>query len=79
MSIQSMEKLAPLDRLRVKQARIARGWSQQDLAVAAGVHTSSVQRVEGGASRYPSADLRKRLTRALGLPEDGLDQEAAVA
>ena len=68
-----------LDPVKLKAAREARGWNQLQLAAAAGLHSSSVHRVEADKSRYPSADLRKRLTAALGLPEDGLDMDHAAA
>ena len=67
-----------LDPAKVKTCRLASGWTQLQLAAAAGCHYASVQRVEGGKSKHPSADLRRRLTRALGLPEDGLDMDHAA-
>lgn len=51
---------------RVKAAREARGWSQYELAAAAGIHRSGVAHVEMGR-RDHNAGVAKKIAAALGL------------
>jgi transcriptional regulator with XRE-family HTH domain len=56
--------------------RIVRGWSQSELAEAAGVTNSAISDYERGKVDPQSQTLQK-LVRALGLPLSGLDQTQA--
>ncbi len=52
---------------RVRDARVARGWNQSDLARRAGVSTSYISRLESGVYRAPSLDRIRKVATALGL------------
>jgi len=54
---------------RIEAARVARGWSQAQLAVAAGTSQSTVDRIEKGAGKRNSGAIIT-VMRALGLPID---------
>ena len=60
--------------IRMEAARLARGWSQQRLAVEAGVGYADICRAERGLFRlYPGQ--AEKIARALGLrPEDLLEE-----
>lgn len=65
--------------IRMKAARLARGWSQQRLAVEAGVGYADICRAERGLFRlYPTQ--AERIAKVLGLqPEElllGVDDDA---
>ena len=47
--------------------RKAKGWSQQDLGVRAGIHAITVSEIERGATDPKQSTLEK-LARALGVP-----------
>ena len=51
---------------RIRQARKERGWTQEQLGEAVGVHLNTVVRWEGGI-RIPSATKLKEIAGALGL------------
>lgn len=53
--------------VNLRQARLAKGWSQMTLADAAGLHFTYVSSVEC-AKRNVSIDAMERLAVALGLP-----------
>jgi putative transcriptional regulator len=58
--------------------RRAKGFTQEELAQAAGVATSTIQKLEGGR-RLPRVDLAIRLSRILEVPVDDLfDHEGAA-
>ncbi|WP_298967691.1 helix-turn-helix transcriptional regulator [uncultured Methylobacterium sp.] len=50
----------------VREARVARGWSQEDLAKAVGIAQSTIDRIESGATRRSRA--MPELAAALGIP-----------
>ncbi len=52
---------------KVAQLRRAKGWSQQQLAVAAGVHVMTVSAAERGA-KEPTFATAEALARALEVP-----------
>jgi transcriptional regulator with XRE-family HTH domain len=61
---------------RVTALREARGWSQADLAYAAGVTRSYLSRLEGGEYREPSVWKLQLIAHALGLTvNDLIDDE----
>lgn len=60
----------------LRQARLAKGWSQMVLAEAAGLHFTYVSSVEG-AKRNVSIDAMERLSKALGVPLSDLLLQAA--
>jgi ribosome-binding protein aMBF1 (putative translation factor) len=61
--------------LRMKRARVERGWNQTTLAFHAGMSTADVSRIESGRMRpYPSQV--ERLSRALELDSARLLEEA---
>jgi transcriptional regulator with XRE-family HTH domain len=51
----------------VRRLRLARGWTQEDLADAAGLTTTYVGQVERG-DKVPSLTVVLMLARGLGLP-----------
>ncbi len=53
--------------MNLRQARLAKGWSQMTLADAAGLHFTYVSSVEC-AKRNISLDAMERLARALDVP-----------
>ena len=58
-------------RVRLRQARELRGWSQGDIAERAGMPASSIAHFESG-SRRPSFDSLRRLANALEISSDYL-------
>jgi len=52
---------------RVRQLRRARGWSQQRLAVAAGIGLGTVEAIESSRTRVPQTDTLIRVADALGV------------
>ena len=58
-------------RTRLKEARASMGWSQADLANAAGLHQSALSHYENGARRPSFTNLR-RLASALNVTTDYL-------
>lgn len=60
----------------LRQARLAKGWSQMVLAEAAGLHFTYVSSVEG-AKRNVSIDAMERLAKAVGMPLSDLLLQAA--
>jgi transcriptional regulator with XRE-family HTH domain len=62
--------------LRLKAERKRLGWSQQELAVQAKMHSSEICRIERGFSKaWPSQVLR--LEKVFGLPIADLMSEVA--
>jgi transcriptional regulator with XRE-family HTH domain len=63
----------------IRAARLARGWTQKQLAEAAGVSTIAIKRLEGD-QHAPSAETARRLARALSMTvDDLLDHENVYA
>ncbi|MDQ2806201.1 MAG: transcriptional regulator [Chloroflexota bacterium] len=63
----------------VRAARTERGWTQEQLAAAAGVHrTPSIVDLEGGATRPHNPLTLVAVARALGRPWDWLGATAAA-
>jgi transcriptional regulator with XRE-family HTH domain len=54
-------------RLRVKEIRIDKGWTQDHLAGLAGISTSFLSQIESG-KREPGPDTLLSLSNALGVP-----------
>lgn len=59
-------------RQQLKALREQRRWSQERLAELAGMDHSLVSRLEGG-QRAPTRDAVEKLSRGLGLPDEGKD------
>ena len=58
-------------RNRVKELRLERGWTQQELADAVGVSRQSINSIE--RNRYvPSLPLALLFSRVFGLPTDDI-------
>jgi DNA-binding XRE family transcriptional regulator len=56
---------------QIREHRLRRGWSQQELAEAVGVSRQSISSIERG--RYvPSLSLALKFSRLFGLPTDEL-------
>ena len=49
---------------RVKQLRNKRGWTQEELAIKAGISRVSVARIEAGMRKNPDLSTRKKLAKA---------------
>jgi putative transcriptional regulator len=61
--------MAPTVQNRVKELRVAKGWTQQELADTVGVSRQSINSIE--RQRYePSLPLALRFARAFGKPTD---------
>jgi len=61
--------------LAVRAARLARGWSQEQLSEAAGLDRTYVSSLERGL-RNPTLTTQQRLAKALGMPLQDLIREA---
>jgi len=57
---------------RLKQARLARGWSQAELKRQCGVPQGLISRMEHGLVKEPGLTVLRRLARALGVTADFL-------
>lgn len=55
----------------VQRLRVARGWSQEDLAAESGLHRTYVSGVERGV-RNPTVTIVARLAKALKVPPSDL-------
>lgn len=64
----------------LRQARVARGWNQGDLALAAGLTRSTISRLECGHEQ-PLEQTVRRLAEALDFPASKLfsDSEKGVS
>lgn len=69
---------------KLAKLRKARGWSQQDLGIRAGIHGMTISEIERGATD-PKASTLKRLAEVLNVTVDDLlngdpaDPKAAVS
>jgi transcriptional regulator with XRE-family HTH domain len=72
-----METLMKLDSERLKMLRELRGWSQEQLASAAGVSVRTVQRTEADGSA--SRETKICLAAALDVPHSDLEAKAQDA
>ncbi len=68
--------MGPTIENRVKELRLARGWTQEELARAVGVSRQSINSIE--RHRYvPSLPLALTFARVFGLPTDAIFRMAA--
>jgi transcriptional regulator with XRE-family HTH domain len=58
--------------LRVRRARMWRGWRQADLARAIGVSANALSQIERGTVQNPSSGLVRAIAVTLGVPTDFL-------
>lgn len=68
--------------LRIRDARVAAGFTQEQLAFRAGVAVATVSRLENGRTAYPRSDEFARIAAALGTNPDalmGIDDVSPVA
>lgn len=56
----------------IQRERLARGWSQRELAKHCGLSPRTIQRFERGRSKRPSVRVAKALAGTLGLDFDAL-------
>jgi len=56
---------------RIRELRLAKDWTQKDLAARCGVSYAQISHIERGISR-PSIETALRISRALGMPFDDL-------
>jgi transcriptional regulator with XRE-family HTH domain len=68
-------KKLPILARRIKQFREAAGYSQQKLAVVAGLSTSVVSQLEQGTNDNPKTSTIRSLAAALGVTIDDLFRE----
>jgi transcriptional regulator with XRE-family HTH domain len=68
---------------KLRQARLARGWSLAGVADRTGLSRAYISAIERGQSKRPGAEVVRRLESALGIPERGdiapLETPAALA
>jgi transcriptional regulator with XRE-family HTH domain len=64
---------------RLKALRVARGWTQAQLAEAAGITQGTYSRIERGESKGSLAETMSALERALSLAPGALTSEGASA
>jgi len=63
--------MAPVVKTRVRELRMERGWSQQELAERVGVSRQSINSIE--CDRYtPSLPLALTFARVFGCPTDAI-------
>jgi len=55
----------------LRQARLAREWSQRDVAEMVGVRRATISDIENAVKR-PTAELMERIARAFGVPQSEL-------
>lgn len=72
-----MEEGRALVSVNLETYRTARGWSQTDLAVAAGVEKSTVSRIESGKRPNPRGSTLVKLATALDLKSTDLTGETS--
>lgn len=75
MRSKDVETLMKLDTVRLRKLREDRGWSQEQLANAAGISVRTVQRAESDGSA--SRETKVCLAAALGVPHADLEAQAA--
>jgi len=56
----------------IKKLRLQKGWSQQDLAVKAGISYNAVTKLEQGAAIYPRLDTLLKLADIFNISIDEL-------
>jgi transcriptional regulator with XRE-family HTH domain len=61
--------------LNVRRFRIAKGWSQESLGDAAGLHRTYISGIERGV-RNPTLLVVEKVANALGVPPSALLAEA---
>jgi transcriptional regulator with XRE-family HTH domain len=68
-SAQKLSGVTPLERFaaNLKALRAERGWSQEDLSRASGLHTTAISKMEG-ANRAPRFPTIVTLAKALEVP-----------
>ena len=59
---------------RIAELRKRKGWTQQDLAVRAGLHTQTVSEAERGYRGNPAEETLQALAHALGTSVDDLTE-----
>jgi transcriptional regulator with XRE-family HTH domain len=52
----------------LKRLRVARGWTQQEVADRAGVTDAYIAMIETGVRHSPSLAVLRRLAKTLGVP-----------
>ena len=59
-------------RLRVRELREAKGWTQEELARRAETRQATISDYEPGATNRPDLDILDRVARALGVEPGAL-------
>jgi transcriptional regulator with XRE-family HTH domain len=67
--------MSPL-RLRVRELRLARGWTQAELAARAKVRTATISEMENGRTKGVDFDSLERLAAALEVIPQSLIEQA---
>lgn len=60
--------------LKLRKARKEKGWSLTDITVKTGIPEPTLSALEGG-KLHPYPGYKRRLAKALGIPEGDLFQE----
>lgn len=67
--------MTPL-RLRIKEFRLAKGWSQVELAAKAGIRRATISDMENGRTKGVDFESLERLAAALGVLPQALIETA---
>jgi transcriptional regulator with XRE-family HTH domain len=70
----SSDKLSAVAR-NIKRERTKRGWSQEDLAREAGLHSSTVSKAERDFNAELEVSTRQAIAKAFGISEAELDPD----
>ena len=64
--------------LRVKQARMQKGWTQAELAKRAGVRRATISQLESGRVQRVNLPVLDKVAKALGVPTLRLLREGRI-
>ncbi len=62
-----------LDNIKIQQIRMERGWTQEDLAKAAGLTLQTIHRIENGKTPNPKKETIVAIAKALMVEVTDID------
>lgn len=63
----------------IKAKRLAKGWTQTELAQKSGVPQPTISQIEKGTRKYPTHKSIKRIAKALEVDIEELDGDSEAA